>query len=439
MPSKRRRTAPPKEERGILQHLPQTLLAIVLGALPVRTATSARQACRAWRCAKADYRNVTCSIDRRTVNGFMDLCIPSAVRKMTQACLSDTESAHLRRLSNLHHLEMALPPITSVALGHLLQLPIHTLELVNARYLKDADFLTIATLPLRKLNIAMADVTDTAFFNLAGLAATLEHLDACSVPITDFGTTALTALPSLKFLRLAMCSQITDAGLGVLANLSATRMDLSHLSLPTSVGFASLGAINNGSFNLSFCPNFDRNSLAGICANGTLKTLNLRANYKLSSADLTCLPQSVRFLNLEACSFVDDSVLAFFGTLNLETLNLKRCNITDLGLIYLIALALKKLNVSCCEQVTDAGLDKLASISSLNYLNLSQCPIGDAGLKHLEVLPHLAVLDVCQCPGVTGPQLLRFEYLQEISVWNCRNVDDHSLLMLEQRGVRVRQ
>ena len=73
------------------------------------------------------------------------------------------------------------------------------------------------------------------------------------------------------------------------------------------------------------------------------------------------------------------------GLTKLEKLDLSRCDqITDAGLVHLKGLTnLEKLDLSYCYQLTDAGLAHLKGLTNLEKLDLSWCDITDAGLAHL--------------------------------------------------------
>jgi Leucine-rich repeat (LRR) protein len=79
----------------------------------------------------------------------------------------------------------------------------------------------------------------------------------------------------------------------------------------------------------------------------------------------------------------------------LEELNIGSIGITDDGIDHILKLKnLKKLMLFGCDNVTDAGLAKLAALKSLNALRIKHSDISIAGLNNLKSLPNLMELDV---------------------------------------------
>src|SRR5262245_33193261 len=66
-------------------------------------------------------------------------------------------------------------------------------------------------------------------------------------------------------------------------------------------------------------------------------------------------------------------------------------------------------------RITDAGLVHLKDMADLQYLTLADMPITDEGLVHLEGLRNLQELTV-QCPKVSGAGLKRLTRLKELGV-----------------------
>ncbi|MFH1920727.1 MAG: hypothetical protein ABIP48_12665, partial [Planctomycetota bacterium] len=82
------------------------------------------------------------------------------------------------------------------------------------------------------------------------------------------------------------------------------------------------------------------------------------------------------------------------GLRSLQELNLKGTKITDAGLEHLARLrSLKELDLSDTD-VGDAGLEHLTRLRSLQELDLSDTDVGDAGLEHLKGMKSLQHLKV---------------------------------------------
>ena len=77
--------------------------------------------------------------------------------------------------------------------------------------------------------------------------------------------------------------------------------------------------------------------------------------------------------------------------------------LTDVGLRGLASLAsLQSLNLSSCRAITDAGLEYVSRLGSLQSLDLSYCSaITDAGLESVSRLGSLQSLDLSYCDAIT--------------------------------------
>ena len=79
-------------------------------------------------------------------------------------------------------------------------------------------------------------------------------------------------------------------------------------------------------------------------------------------------------------------------------------DITDAELAQLVAEnpETTRLDLSDCDQITDAGLAHVAKLSNLTVLDLRGSSITDAGLAHLAKLANLTVLELSDCPKITN-------------------------------------
>ncbi len=116
---------------------------------------------------------------------------------------------------------------------------------------------------------------------------------------------------------------------------------------------------------------------------------SLRPRSAVTDAELAGLrtlsgAPAFRALDLSWCEQITDAGLSNLTALNqLHDLDLSGCSqITDVGLSYLTACpGLRHLDLSCCPQITDAGLAHLAALKQLRYLTLLICEqVTDAGL-----------------------------------------------------------
>ena len=90
---------------------------------------------------------------------------------------------------------------------------------------------------------------------------------------------------------------------------------------------------------------------------------------------------------------------------------------------------LRKLNITHCQQITDASVIHLNHLSSLDTLSLSGTGITDNALINLKNMP-LLTLNVSDCRGITGTGLVHLKHLQELYLGGT-SVSDDKLLYLK--------
>ena len=100
----------------------------------------------------------------------------------------------------------------------------------------------------------------------------------------------------------------------------------------------------------------------------------------------------VKKLNLSELDFVENDFfpLVRFGLkfTRLQHLNVSCTDITDRVLKCISWMPLKSLNLTCCEEITDAGLVSIKRMQQLTKLSMEYCPqITNASLVHLSGLP----------------------------------------------------
>lgn len=120
--------------------------------------------------------------------------------------------------------------------------------------------------------------------------------------------------------------------------------------------------------------------------------------------------QVVFSLDLEMTKLTDDSLAKIASLSHLSELNLSNCeNITDESINLLRGLSsLTSLSLAGTK-ITNVGLESISSMTKLNSLNLAACTgISDTGLLSLQKLKKLVSLNTQQAPGITdrGRELL---------------------------------
>ena len=125
-------------------------------------------------------------------------------------------------------------------------------------------------------------------------------------------------------------------------------------------------------------------------------------------------PQSMpRSLDLRNKEITDAGMKAFSRFRFLDKLNLVGCyRVTDLGLKYLVGLPLRSLYLGGT-QLSDAGMQTVCSISTLESLDLSDTEVTDDGCSNLALLPCLRELHLNRT-SITGPALSKIAKLSKL-------------------------
>ncbi|KAE8722706.1 putative transcriptional regulatory protein [Hibiscus syriacus] len=121
-------------------------------------------------------------------------------------------------------------------------------------------------------------------------------------------------------------------------------------------------------------------ALANGCRNLTKALLRKRRNVgNIAVISLVSFCKNLTSLDLGRCNLVDDQAVEAIGCSNsIRVLNLEACSlITDHGLAALatgfIPRSLKKLVLAECDRITDSGVSMLKHMCCLEELNLAEC------------------------------------------------------------------
>ena len=281
---------------------------------------------------------------------------------------------------------------------------ISTLTSLKLRELDDEGLITLATtLKLQSSALTALDVTD------------------CHA-LTDDGIGQLVAveLPELRSIKMKDCRQLTDSALAHLAQ----RGRMTSLSLNgkkyTELGFAQLGflsqmealdleqcfGLTDKAIGLMLAPPPSSSSSSSMAL--SLRTLNIGQCENLTNSSLLhvslCWKQ-LQHLNLSYCRRIsDDGLLSLAPLSQLQSLLLCGCIlITDAG----VAAALtgkphmRKLGMSMCVRVTDAGLGELAAMTDLESLDIAGLGVTDVTIARVAKLPRLKFLYLRCCEEIT--------------------------------------
>lgn len=139
----------------------------------------------------------------------------------------------------------------------------------------------------------------------------------------------------------------------------------------------------------------------------------------------------IKLLYLETLHSTGIHSILQVGT-KLESATFHNYGITDEAFKQLASIqTLEKLNISHCKEITDTGLEYLSNHPSLIRLNLAGCRnVSDAGIKHLSTIQTLEKLNISYCKEITDTGLEYFSNhpsLTSLDVYKCSLISDEGL------------
>ena len=281
---------------------------------------------------------------------------------------------------------------------------------------------------LRVLNLSLCkEVTDNSLGRIATHCKNLQELDlgGCS-KITNTGLLLISwGLKRIRRLNLRSCWQISDLGIGHLTGAAADSPQA--VSAPSRAGARQLEDLC-----LQDCQKVTDESLKHI-SDGLPKVEKLNLSFCLSVTDtgLKSLAQmpTLQDLNLRSCDNVSDIGVGFLGTTNSNNNNSGNSGFTS---------PLTRLDVSFCDRVTDSSMAHVGNgLVNLTSLSLSACGITDVGVARIsrDLAKVLEVLNIGQCSKVTDEGLAsiakNMKVLTSVDLYGCTNVTAKGLKSLE--------
>lgn len=316
--------------------------------------------------------------------------------KVSNSKISDAGVAYLRELPLLQYLHLTSEAITDRGLEHLSQFP--TLQ--------------VLWLP------CCPNITDEGFRHLIALQELEDlYLFGCH-QLTNNALLHIGKIRTLKKLSVGNCEQITERGLQYLRECKQLeRLDVRHCNdiLDTVAGFKSLREID-----LDGCFGMSEVALCNLAEEMQgLQELHLPSRTNTTDAVLEEIAKKGTIERLylggddphpDSQTTISDAGLKSLLQLpRLKVLDIQRCRgLTEAGLCHFLenAKELQKLSLPVGPQLTDAVLEKVAKLASIEELELGDnhhqaSPYSDAGLKALSALPHLKSLRLHKRRGVT--------------------------------------
>ncbi len=222
-------------------------------------------------------------------------------------------------------------------------------------------------------------------------------------------------LPNLTSLNLSQCSYLED---GDITNIISPLQNLSKIDL---IG----------------CPKITSVGIKAIISKfPKLISLNMdgydHITTELAKEIATCLPE-LTSLELRSININDEFISALvIHSKKLTSLVLNN-GIGDDGIEMITTnlLGLTKLDISCCQEITDVGLEKIAKLKNLNYLNLSNTNLSDKALTIIaSSLKKLSFIDFTNCENITDEGVKSFvtsyPYFSSINL-GCLNITDQAI------------
>jgi N-acyl-D-aspartate/D-glutamate deacylase/Leucine-rich repeat (LRR) protein len=330
---------------------------------------------------------------------------------LTNINVQDKGLERLKGLTHLRELRLAQTEIKGGSLANFPQLT--DLDLNDTR-IRDEGMKALERLKhLQTLSLRDTLITDEGLKSITGLTE-LTALDLYGVKMTDAGLRALSGLHKLRKLNV-LGAQITDDGLDALARMT----DLEELNLYRSE------ITNTGLEKLKRFPHLASLDLrySRVTRGGVDSFLAALPRCRVDFQD--SVP---RVAGANAGRPADRSLQAITewvkkmgGSVDWPAVSLANTSVTDAQLEYLAVLPLTRLDLETT-QISDAGLEFVSRMATLEELNLANTTTSDKSLAKLEKLSRLRKL-ILNNTYVQGPGLAALVSLQELELAGTRVAD----------------
>lgn len=291
---------------------------------------------------------------------------------------------------------------------------------------KDSQLATLGQLDgLQALDLNGQTIGDAGLMHVSSLTG-LRRLHIASAQISDKGLAALESLTNLQDLQLLWCWNITDAGMGHLAAIrNLRRLSISEVSELSNAGVGKFAALRNlRELDLTFNEHLTDAVLEPLQSLPQLRRLELAYDEHGGTGGLRHLAGFRALESLVIYQAVRDADLDSLQVLpKLKSLSLIYGEqLTDEGLANFEKLpGLEDLYVCNLARVTDAGLQHLSRLSHLTALNIwgDAFELADNGLGHISRVASLRKLRLTGCDRITEAgvlQLAALKNLEELAI-----------------------
>ncbi|GAB4819220.1 hypothetical protein N2152v2_006266 [Parachlorella kessleri] len=303
-----------------------------------------------------------------------------------------------------------------------------------------------------KAGLTSLTLSKPTYLSLAGTEAIadlqcLRSMHIMEAPILDSVLQPLSRLSGLQHLSLRDCCKLSDEGLKVIAHMTCLEsLDLSMVWQLTDATLAMLADSLTclARLDLTSCERFTAAGLRRLCKLSSLKTLLMPACYQLTDECLEVVAggmKQLRCLGLfEAGENVTDAGLLKLSSLSQLTaldLGYSCWGHSAQGLKQLLPRlkGLQMLNLGGCEGACDAVLSAVAGLRQLTQLDVSECQrVTTRAIQQLARLPQLASLNLGWNLKLSAAALAGFadsgSLLTQLDLSFCGEMGDEALGML---------
>ena len=201
-----------------------------------------------------------------------------------------------------------------------------------------------------------------------------------------------------------------DDAMRHIAALPMLRMLMGQGTVATDEGFRSLSRSKTIEYFWGReCPNLNASGFMAISQMPALKGLAVSCKF-VDDAALASLSEFPALKELVPMDVSDNGFRHVGRSQQLESLILMYCrDTTDVATSHLTGLANLKKYHAGYTLITDASLELLSQINSLEEVSFEGCKfITDAGIPFLTTLPHLRAISIGGCPKVTRSGVIGF-------------------------------
>lgn len=325
---------------------------------------------------------------------------------------------------------------------NLQDLNISSCEGISDEFIRDV---TNGCQSLLYVNMSRTSISDAALRYLSRNCSSIQYLNIahCS-NLTNHGLHYLAsgkASQKLIYLDISGLDQISKEGYKYLSK-GMTRLNtilLNELPSLTDECLENLipGCKNLRGISILHSPLLTDNAFKYIANSKMIQTLKFESNMKITDSSMVTFLRQNRELRhlyfVDIQRLTDISLKSLGQSRNLNVINVADCvRLSDTGVRYLVeglsGSRIKEMNLTNCVRVSDVSLLRISQkCSSLTYANFSYCEhVTDAGVELLATISSLTSLDLSGC-NITDTGIAALgsnSNFKDIILSECHNITD---------------